>query len=169
MKSTIYISLIAIFLVFSVPYNAQFSNDDVLASVEENDKYEDENFVYNDQLIKLKMVINPMWEFTSAAVKIKMKKNNKFIRSAAPDDHGRFDLYLRYGEVYDFVVSQAGCLDKSFTVDTRYKGYYDSMVRQIFEIHLREQVEEEQIAEDFDFKLYKNQRGKLQLFFEDGM
>ena len=127
----------------------------------------DETIVYNDQLIKLKMVINPMWEFESAAVKISMSKNEKFVRSAAPDQNGKYDLYLRYGEVYDFVVTQAGCMDKKFRVDTRYKGYYDSMVRQIFEIYLREPKKEEDISEDYAFKLFKNQRGKLQLFFED--
>ena len=60
----------------------------------------EETIVYNDQLIKLKMVINPMWEFESAAVKISMSKNEKFVRSAAPDNNGKYDLYLRYGEVY---------------------------------------------------------------------
>jgi len=153
------ILVLAFFICANYSVSAQLSNDSPDTDVEET-------VVYNDQLIKLKMVINPMWEFTSAAVKIEMTKNNKFTRSAQPDDNGKYNIYLRFGEVYDFVISQDGCLDKNFRIDTRYKGYYESMVKQIFEINLREQIEDDQIEENYAFKLFKNQKGKLQLFFD---
>lgn len=160
MKKSILMLLFSLFVASGV--FAQMANNE-LADVNRDSE---ETLVYNDQLIKLKMVINPMWEFESAAVKIEMSKSNKFRRSAQPDRNGKYDIYLRFGEVYDFVISQAGCLDKKFTIDTRYKGYYDNMVKQIFEINLNEKMEEEQIEESYAFKLFKNQKGKLQLFFD---
>ena len=146
-------------MVISASSVAQLSNENIDSNAEELP-------VYNDQLIQLKMVINPMWEFESAAVKIEMSKNEKFVRSAAPNNNGKYNIYLKFGEVYDFVIKQSGCLDKKFRIDTRYKGYYDDMVKQMFEINLREQLEEDQIEESYAFKLYKNRRGKLQLFFD---
>ncbi len=159
MKKTISLLVLAFFIWANNSVSAQLSNDNPDTDVEET-------VVYNDQLIKLKMVINPMWEFESAAVKIQMSKNEKFTRSAQPDDNGKYNIYLRFGEIYDFVISQDGCLDKKFRIDTRYKGYYENMVKQIFEINLREQIEDDQIEEHYAFKLFKNQKGKLQLFFD---
>lgn len=159
MKKIISLLALAFIIWANNSVSAQLSNESPDTDV-------DETVVYNDQLIKLKMVINPMWEFESAAVKIEMTKNEKFSRSAQPDDNGKYNIYLRFGEVYDFKISQDGCLDKVFRIDTRYKGYYESMVKQIFEINLREQIEDDQIEEEYAFKLFKNQKGKLQLFFD---